>query len=318
MAVIEWNRLTYSPEGYVYVAQWNGSTWSALGKKLNAGGAGTQALDVALASDGTYPAACWTEQVIGSDRRTVTATSRIYCAQWDGKNWARFGSASLNQDPASWANDPALTYAGGKFYISWTERTTSGVNKLYACRWDGGNCTLLGGGALNVNQTTGWAVHPSLANDGANVYLAWEEQPAQSRVSTGYVKKWNGSAWSALGGALNADPANGSVQGITLEVVQGTPTAVWAELTYGNLRQIYEKQWNGTSWGGNAGPAPVATCDLNGDGKVDQVDVQSAKDQALGVAPCTNADLEQIGRCSVVGVQRIINATLGQTCRIGQ
>jgi hypothetical protein len=64
----------------------------------------------------------------------------------------------------------------------------------------------------------------------------------------GFVKKWDGSTWSQVGGALNADLANGSVEGITIAILQGTPVAIWGELTYGNLRQVYLKQWNGISW----------------------------------------------------------------------
>jgi hypothetical protein len=213
---------------------------------------------------------------------------------------------------------------GGKFYVGWVERTTSGVNKLYVCRWDGSSCTLLGGGALNVSTTTGWAAHPSLTNDGTNVLVAWEEQSALGRPSLGFVKKWNGSSWSQLGGALNADSTKGSVEGISMTVVQGTPTAIWGELTFGNLRQTYVKQWNGTAWtglNGTAAPPPpppaTMTCDLNGDGQVNVLDVQIAINQAMGTLPCTSADLQQIGQCTVIGVQRVVNASLGGTCRIG-
>ena len=136
----------------------------------------------------------------------------------------------------------------------------------------------------------------------------------------GYVEQWNGSAWTQLGTALNADPSKGSAEGISLAVVQGKPTAIWGELSFGNLRQIYEKQWNGSAWVGLSGsgtPAGLLSCDINGDGKIDTSDVQSAIDQALGRAPCTTADLQQTGQCSVVGVQRVINASVGGACRIG-
>jgi hypothetical protein len=61
-------------------------------------------------------------------------------------------------------------------------------------------------------------------------------------------------------------------------------------------------------------PPTLSTCDLNRDGKVDQADIKSAIDQALGVATCTTADLQQSGLCSVVGVQRVINASMGGAC----
>jgi hypothetical protein len=322
MAVIEWNRLTYSPEGYVYVAQWNGSAWTALGSKLNFNGAGTEALEAALATDGINPAACWSEKVV-SNRTTVTINAQIRCAQWNGSAWAPFGSSPLNQTASSWANDPTMTYAGGKYYISWTERTTAGNNKLYACRWDGSTCTLIGGGPLNIDAMNGWAAHPSLATDGTNVYLAWEEQTSLGQKSRGFVKKWDGSSWSQLGGSLNYDPVNGSVAGIALAVKQGPPTAIWGELTYGSLRQTYAKQWDGSNWisfsGVTTAPPPPTqvSCDVNSDGKVDSVDVQLAVNQALGTVPCTTADLMGNGQCNVVDVQRVINASLGGVCVVG-
>jgi hypothetical protein len=134
------------------------------------------------------------------------------------------------------------------------------------------------------------------------------------------VRKWNGTAWSAVGGALNADATAGSVAGISLAVVQGAPTAVWSELTFGNLRQIYTKQWNGTAWtgtSGNGAPPTLSSCDLNGDGKIDGSDVTLATNQALGIQPCSTADLQGIGQCTVVGVQRVITASLGGTCKTG-
>jgi hypothetical protein len=317
LAVIEENHSVFVTEAYLYVAQWNGSAWSALGGKLNANGAGSRVLFAALASDGAQPAACWTEEV-SSSRSVVSQTPQLRCAQWNGTSWARMGSGSLNRSSSSWASGPTMTYAGGKYYTGWVERTTSGPNQLHVCRWDGGACTLLGGGALNLSPANGWAAHPSLATDGTSVYIAWEEQSALGQKSTGYVKKWGGSAWSQVGGALNADAAAGSVEGISLAVVQGVPTAIWTELTFGNLRQAYVKQWNGTAWTGAGGTTVITSnCDLNRDGKTDAVDVQSAISQALGTAPCTTGDLQQNGQCSVVGVQRVITASLGGTCRIG-
>src|SRR5262245_46517483 len=62
---------------------------------------------------------------------------------------------------------------------------------------------------------------------------------------------------------------------------------------------------------------PASSCDLNGDGGVNSVDVQSAINQTLAVTGCTTADLDANGKCNVVDVQRTVNASLGQPCRVG-
>ena len=59
----------------------------------------------------------------------------------------------------------------------------------------------------------------------------------------------------------------------------------------------------------------ASPCDLNADGRTDAVDVQLSVLQVLGV--CSTADLDQNGQCNESDVQRIVNAVLGQVCRVG-
>jgi hypothetical protein len=60
----------------------------------------------------------------------------------------------------------------------------------------------------------------------------------------------------------------------------------------------------------------TSSCDLNQDGTVDALDVQLSIGQALGQSPCTG-DLAGTGTCNVVDTQRVINAALGGSCRLG-
>jgi hypothetical protein len=64
-------------------------------------------------------------------------------------------------------------------------------------------------------------------------------------------------------------------------------------------------------------PATISACDLNADGVVDASDVQLGTMQVLGTAACSTADLNSDGKCNVVDLQRIINASLGASCRVG-
>ena len=67
----------------------------------------------------------------------------------------------------------------------------------------------------------------------------------------------------------------------------------------------------------NANTAQAATCDLNDDGVVNNLDVQIAVNAALGLVPCGAGDLNGDGVCNIVDVQRVINAALGGACRVG-
>jgi hypothetical protein len=60
-----------------------------------------------------------------------------------------------------------------------------------------------------------------------------------------------------------------------------------------------------------------SACDLTADGRVDQSDVQSAINMALGLSSCS-ANVFGAGVCNVVVVQRVINASLpGGSCLTG-
>jgi sugar lactone lactonase YvrE len=58
-------------------------------------------------------------------------------------------------------------------------------------------------------------------------------------------------------------------------------------------------------------------CDVNGDGVVDQKDIQEVMNQALGLSPAT-AHLNGDGVVNLVDVQRVVNAAMGGACRVGQ
>jgi hypothetical protein len=59
--------------------------------------------------------------------------------------------------------------------------------------------------------------------------------------------------------------------------------------------------------------AQISPCDLNQDGVVNSADVTLAVNMALGSTQCT-ANVEGPLTCTVVTVQRVTNASLGQVC----
>ena len=61
---------------------------------------------------------------------------------------------------------------------------------------------------------------------------------------------------------------------------------------------------------------PGVSCDVNGDGSVNIIDVQLMINQALGMSACSD-DIDQDGKCDIVDVQRVINAALSGACHAG-
>jgi hypothetical protein len=81
--------------------------------------------------------------------------------------------------------------------------------------------------------------------------------------------------------------------------------------------RLYDRALTGSDVSSIYGYNGLSACDLNGDGVVDNSDVQIAIAQAIGASPCTNASLQQNGHCNVIGVQRVINASRGAVCKVG-
>jgi len=59
--------------------------------------------------------------------------------------------------------------------------------------------------------------------------------------------------------------------------------------------------------------AQISACDLNQDGVINNADVAIAINMALGTVQCS-ANVEGSNTCTVITVQRVFNASLGQPC----
>jgi hypothetical protein len=254
IAYLENDRDYYPWNSHLYVKAWNGSAWVSKGAgplNRSAGGSGRMADSVSLASDGTNPVAAWTEYTttFGTD-----TAPQVYVSRWNGSAWVALGG-SLNVNASNWAYDVSIVTLGGQPYAAWTERSAAGNAQLFVKTWNGSAWVPVGPGTLNRDASTGWAYRPALAVDAAAgaLYVGWVEQQALGKKAQVHVSKLAGGSWTSLGGTLNADPALGSAQRIALALSGGKPIAAWGEVNLGCLRQIYARQWNGTSW------APLAT-----------------------------------------------------------
>jgi hypothetical protein len=325
IAFLEVDKSYFPQKVFVYVKQWNGSAWVLVGSgPLNRNTAAVStAGSVSLATDGTYPYVAWSEWTTDALVQTSTP-SQIYVSRWTGAAWVPVG-AGLNVNASAAAEDASVAMLAGRPYVAWTERTTAGPNQLFVKMFNGTDWVMTSSGTLNKDVNTGWSFRPSLVGDSANntLYVGWIEQQSMGQRAQAYVSRYADGVWTPLGSSLNADVARGSSQRINLTVSGSQLAAAWGEVNSGAMRQIFVKIWNGSAWSLSSGSATSTTgtprtCDINRDGSVDVADVQAATNQALGVAPCTSADLQTAGTCNVTGVQRVIQAVLGGACVIGQ
>lgn len=250
---------------YAYVKQWGGSSWALVGGKLNSGT--SVAESVAIASDGTNPwvaMTLYTPSNTGNPDGVNISAPQVELFQWTGSAWTQPCAASGNVTSTDRAFNISLAWLGGQPYVAFVERTNVGlVQKLWIRTCSGGVWSTVGGGYLNRDQSFGWAFRPELNTDGIKLYVAWAEQgndqpwlaqlalmSAHSQKPRVYVASvTTGGTVSYLGGALNADTANGAATHPSLAIYSGLPVVAWHEIVRGNLGQVYARQWNGVDWG---------------------------------------------------------------------
>jgi hypothetical protein len=229
------------------VRAWDGTRWEPLPDPVTGvipavDGAGATPADcVALAGDGASLWIAWTQPGDDADRAPVLRTARRGGSLW---------SSVLPPSPAdasAWATDACIACAGPRVYLAWTERIPPGPATLRVAAWDGD--AWAPAAAMLPSGGSAWCYRPSIAASAATgaVYVGWVEQPALGRPPEAHVARVSAGRWSALGGALNADPA-GSAHRISVAVVDGSAVAAWGEARPGDMRRIVVKRWNGSTW----------------------------------------------------------------------
>ncbi len=239
----------------------NAASWTVVGSALNRTGNGTditEADTLSITNDGSnHACAAWTEYntTIASNAVSDSAAQTFLSCNLSGTTWTAQGGAA-NVNVANSDYGASVVYISGVPYVTFTERTNSGPAQVFVRKLVGGVWSTVGSGSRNKDLTTGWAFWPKLATDGTNLYLTWDEQQALGQHPQVYVDKWNGSAWSSLGGSLNQDPTNGSATHPSITFVD-RPVVAYQEVKFGSYASIYQSEWSGSVWTGL--PAPVCT-----------------------------------------------------------
>ena len=204
------------------VAEWNGTSWSALGSGVEGGGyyGGVSALAVSgstLYAGGTFTTA-------GDD------TNANGIAQWNGTNWSALGSG-MNGYVNALAVSGSMLYAGGYF------TTAGGIAANNIAQWNGTSWSGLGSG-VNANN-----VVYALALSGGTLYAGGTFTTAGG-VAANCIAQWNGSSWSPLGSGLGGKDA----YVYALAVSGSTLYAGGVFTTAGGSAANEIAKWNGTGW----------------------------------------------------------------------
>ena len=171
---------TASPNGPAkFIAQWNGTAWSALGSGMNGSVS-------ALAWDGVG-----NRLFTGGNFSTAGGITVNRIAQWDGTAWSALGSGmDGNVNALAWDGVGNRLFAGGFF------STAGGITVNRIAQWDGTAWSALGSGMNNAVYALAW--------DGVgNRLFAGGNFSTAGGTAANHIAQWDGSAWSALGSGMN-------------------------------------------------------------------------------------------------------------------
>lgn len=231
----------------VYVQQFTGGDWTALGGAAFASGAGLSGSafnvrELTVNTDGTKIAVGWAQP--------LGAAHEIYVKEYSGTAWSELaGSASgggVSNTPRD-SRQPTLAYFGGKLYAAWQDETSE-FREIFAAVYDGAGWQPAGNGATaggGVSSTNGQARHPQLASGGSALHLVWADDTRENRVGRSvnlYARRWNGASFQPEfpGDSIQQGiTATGDVAGLSLTVSPtGQPHLAWTDFASGRP-QVY-------------------------------------------------------------------------------
>ena len=230
------------------VAKWDGTAWSAVGSGMGIAGyiASVFAFGV-FDRDGAGARA--PELYAGGEFTMAGGVKADQIARWDGTAWSSL-SVGLNGgvysltvfDEDGDAPTPSALFAGGAFM------TAGGVSVNRVAKWDGTTWSALGLGmndsvvALTVFDDDAEGPNPPALYVGGGFSNS-------GGATLNHVAKWDGSAWSALGGGVNKSVSD-------LEVFDDdaegpNPPALYVGGSFTVAENVYANgmaRWNGTTW----------------------------------------------------------------------
>lgn len=229
------------------IARWDGANWSALGSGLRNDPYAAWVLALATRGTDLYAGRFFTD----------AGGVNVSCiAKWNGTNWSALGAGvdDLNYLPQV----TALAVNGNDLFAGGAFTKAGNVSAAHVARWDGVSWSALGGG---LTRFFGDIPVAALAVSGGDLLVGGRFETAGG-VSATNLARWNGTAWTELGGG-----ASGSVKAIMVTdgvYLGGAFTVTNASRTTGLAR------WNGSEWttlsaGGGKGVYGPRNCVLLAD-----------------------------------------------------
>jgi hypothetical protein len=251
-----------SDTSIVQLRYWDGTRWAELGQPSpNPGGIsnsywGARYPRMALDSN-LNPSITW------FDRPDPQSFPQILFRRFNGSIWEELAGSGTGlgiSDGMRHSEFPSIALDdAGNPIIAWTEYTeTNNDSEAYLKRWSGTAWEEIAGSATGgaISNTSGRAIMPFVALDGGRApVVAWAEQLMVA--DSVYLRRFDGSAWSELGGSGHGMGVSTTREVAVLGISQnGQPIIGWTDPSH----TIQIRRWDGMTWapfaGGGFDPSP--------------------------------------------------------------
>jgi trimeric autotransporter adhesin len=233
-----------------HVAQWNGTTYQALGVGFDDWASALAVFD----DDGSGPHT--PALYAGGTFERSGSTSTRFIARWNGTAWTALGTGL--EGPVA-----AMTVFNGALYVGGLFSTAGSTNVNNIARWTGTAWQAVGSGFDGPVQTLAVYDPDGTGPTAAALYAGGSFKMSGSTTLNG-IARWTGSAWAQVGGGLTAPSAYPAIR--SLRSIQdgstwklyatglfktagtasaGTPVVPDA-MGCGGLLVV--ATWNGTTW----------------------------------------------------------------------
>jgi hypothetical protein len=191
------------------VAEWNGSSWSALGSGMN-----STVFALVLSGSTLYAGGYFT---------TAGGTAANVIAQWNGSSWSALGSG-MDGPVDALAVSGSTLYAGGSF--SYTGDSSLQLN--YIAQWNGSSWSALGSGMSGGDGNGPYVL--ALAVSGSTLYVGGDFTTAGGSTAN-YIAQWNGSSWSPFGSGISGGGGDARGPYVAALAVSGSTLYVGGDFT---------------------------------------------------------------------------------------
>ncbi len=244
----------------VYLAKYDGSSWSGLGGSNTTGGV-SQNLGLSqnpslVVDPSGYPIVTWDDE---NETSSTTGPWNIYLRRFDGSSWLGIGGSNTgwgisNTATQSHQSNVAVD-SSGLPVVTWIEATVAGPpagsNQVYLRRytgtqWEEINGSASGGGISNNTTNAG---SPSVRiNQMAQPVVSWADIAVSAGPEDIFLKffhsdtnQWQEISLSASGGGVSNSAIDASKPDLALDS-SGNPVLAWEDTGTGT-KEVYLRKW---------------------------------------------------------------------------